>query len=245
MPGLGETDLVRSAPGVVRVAATGWWRAVNWTFENTTRAGGRIIKAAMDGQSPAQIAHDTGTELRSFARRALGVEASEPVYESAKHLSTEELRRRGAELLRQSADVRFREDMHPAFERVLDEIAPDEARILRFLAREGAQPTVDVRTNRPFGVGSELVAEGLSMIGELAGCRHPEKTKAYLNNLFRLGLLWLSRDPVEPARYQVIEVQPDVAAAMRRAGRSPKTVRRSVYLTPFGEDFCTVCLPEG
>ena len=26
-------------------------------------------------------------------------------------------------------------------------------------------------------------------------------------------------------------------------GRSPKTIHRSIHLTPFGEDFCRVCLP--
>jgi hypothetical protein len=66
----------------------------------------------------------------------------------------------------------------------------------------------------------------------------------YLNNLNRLGLIWFSREPIkEPKRYQVIEAQPDVADALQRAGRLGHTVRRSVHLTPFGADFCEVCLP--
>jgi hypothetical protein len=32
-------------------------------------------------------------------------------------------------------------------------------------------------------------------------------------------------------------------AANEKAARSPKTVQRSIHLTPFGEDFCAVCLP--
>ena len=59
------------------------------------------------------------------------------------------LRERGAELLRQSADVRYQEDAHPAYERILENLAPDEARILRLLALEGPQPAVDVRTGAP------------------------------------------------------------------------------------------------
>jgi hypothetical protein len=66
---------------------------------------------------------------------------------------------------------------------------------------------------------------------------------AYLNNLNRLGLVWFSREPVEDRlRYQVLEAQPDVGEAMRKAGRS-RTVRRSIHLTPFGHDFCETCLP--
>jgi hypothetical protein len=32
---------------------------------------------------------------------------------------------------------------------------------------------------------------------------------------------------------------------MRRAGRAARVVRRSIALTPFGDDFCRVCLPLG
>jgi len=153
------------------------------------------------------------------------------------------LRERGAELLRQSADVRIADDTHPAYERILEDLAPDEGRILRLLASEGPQPAVDVRTARPLKIGSKLVAAGLSMIAEQAGCRHRDRTHAYLNNLFRLGLIWFSRERLEdPRRYQVLEAQPDVVGAMREAGRGT-TVRRSIHLTPFGEDFCQLCLP--
>ena len=153
------------------------------------------------------------------------------------------LRARGAELLRRSADVEYEEDAHPAYERILEDLAPDEARILRFLASDGPQPAVDVRAHKALNVGSDLVAPGLSMIGPEAGARYLQRVPAYLNNLYRLGLIWFSREPLEdPLEYQVLEAQPDVIEAIREAGRA-KTVRRSIHLTPFGEDFCRVCLP--
>ena len=31
--------------------------------------------------------------------------------------------------------------------------------------------------------------------------------------------------------------------AKKKAGRSAKTVHRSIHLTTFGEDFCRLCLP--
>jgi hypothetical protein len=181
------------------------------------------------------------------ARRALGVEERpeppEPAEEPAAPPEHQSLRSRGAELLRRSADVDYEEDAHPAYERILGDLAPDEARILRFLAAEGPQPAVDVRAHKALNVGSDLVAPGLSMIGPQAGARYLERVPAYLNNLYRLGLIWFSREPLEdPLEYQVLEAQPDVIEAMRDAGRG-KTVRRSIHLTPFGEDFCRVCLP--
>ena len=48
----------------------------------------------------------------------------------------------------------------------------------------------------PLKSTSALVAAGLNMIGTGSGCRHPDDVPAYLNNLFRLGLIWFSREPL-------------------------------------------------
>jgi len=83
----------------------------------------------------------------------------------------------------------------------------------------------------------------LTMIAAQAGCRHPDRVPAYLNNLHRLGLIWFSKEPIEDAAaYQVLEAQPEVLAAIKRAPRA-RTVQRSIRLTPFGRDFCEACLP--
>jgi hypothetical protein len=116
------------------------------------------------------------------------------------------------------------------------------ARELLNLAEEpvAAVPTVDVRAGLP--MATHLVAPGLNMIGAEAGARYGDRVPAYLNNLYRLGLIWFSREPLEPHRYQVLEAQPDVLAALR-SGRQSRTMRRSIHLTPFGQDFCETCLP--
>jgi Abortive infection alpha len=236
-----------SPAGLLRIAANAGLSTAQWMVNTTVHTGSRVVRGLAAGESPVRIVASLGADLRSAAESALGVPRPAPPVPppaAAEHHSTAaELRARGAELLRRSADVHFVDDMHPAYERILGELTPDEARILRLLATEGPQPTVDVRTNRPLGIGSELIEAGLSMIGRQAGVRNLGRTKAYLNNLFRLGLIWFSREEVEPSRYQVVEVQPEVQSAMAKAGRAPKTVRRSVHLTPFGEDFCHTCLP--
>ncbi|APE38772.1 hypothetical protein BOX37_27080 [Nocardia mangyaensis] len=155
------------------------------------------------------------------------------------------MRRRGDALLARSADVYFTEDVHPAYDRILDEIAPDEARILRFMALNGPQPSVDVRTNRPLGIGSELVQGDLTSVPEQAGVRYPDRSRSYLINLNRLGLTLTSDDPVVLSRYMVLEVQPVVETALKKAGRAPKIVRKSLRLSEFGEDFCRTCFTIG
>lgn len=230
-----------AAPGLLRLAGGAFVRTAQWTADAGVRAASRVAQAATSGESAAELIGDVRGGAREQARRFLGLgDVVEPQpADDGRH----SLRERGAELLDRSADVAIEEDAHPAYERILDELAPDEARILRLLAVEGAEPAVDVRTASPLGVGSELVAPGLTMIGARAGCRHTERVPAYLNNLYRLGLVWFSREPVsDPLRYQVLEAQPEVTAAVRGARRG-KTVRRSIHLTPFGEDFCATCLP--
>jgi abortive infection alpha-like protein len=240
--GSASWSLRSAAPGLVRFAATASVRTTGWTVGTSLRTGTRITRAIVSGEAPAAVAELALTELRKTALGVLGIadaRESDPVPEIGTPGS---LRARGAELLRRSADVHVEEETHPAYAHILDELTPDEARILRCLALEGSQPTVDVRSG-PLPVGSQLIAPGLSMIGAHAGCRHVDRVPQYLNNLRRLGLIVISPEPVEnPLRYQVLEAQPDVAAAMREAGLA-RTVRRSVHLTPFGEDFVEMCLP--
>jgi hypothetical protein len=254
-PAASNGSPLRAVPGLIRIGTSAGWRTAEWTLNAYLEAISRLMRAAAAGESAAELFERTGDELRGYLRGLLGlldgnvpegpVAAPEAAPEAgdSSNGTIASLRERGAELLRRSADIHYEEETHPAYERILENLAPDEARILRLLAIEGPQPAVDVRTARPFGVGSELVAPGLTMIAEAAGCRRLDNLRAYLNNLYRLGLIWFSREPVgDHLRYQVLEAQPDVQAAMEEAGRG-RTVRRSIHLTPFGEDFCQTCLP--
>jgi hypothetical protein len=153
------------------------------------------------------------------------------------------LRVKGQELLYKSRDVSYEEDAHPAYERLVESLAPDEARILRLLLFSGPQPSVDVRTGGPLGlITSRLLAPGLTMIGPRAGLRYVDRVPSYLTNLNRLGLVWFSRETLrDPERYQVLEAQPAVLEAVHSV-RAAKLVRRSIHLTPFGEGFCRAAL---
>ena len=241
--------VARAAPGVFRLAARSSAHLLEWGMKVSVDTAREVTRSMATGTLPTELVRRAVGDLRDAGRQALGRPSQAEEAGSPRRQPTipsaEMLQARGAELLYRSADVWYTEDVHPAYERILGEMAPDEARILRFLAAEGPQPSIDVRTGRPFGIGSELIAGGLSMIGLRSGVRDLGRANAYQNNLFRLGLIWFSREEVDPSRYQVVEVQPDVAAAIKAAGRVPRIVRRSIHLTPFGEDFCRTCLPSG
>jgi hypothetical protein len=242
-----DVSLLRATPTLMRMTAGAYVRTAQWGIATSVRVGTRMVRAAASGESPNQLMQEAGSEVRDYARHFLGMpNGSDPLEAEDVPPPPHDvaLRERGAELLARSADVDYEEPAHPAFERILEELAPDEARILRFLCREGAQPSVDVREAKPLGIASQLIEGGLTMVGTESGCRYLDRVPAYLNNLYRLGLIWFSREPLEdPLTYQVLEAQPEVIQAMGRT-RS-KTVRRSIRLTPFGEDFCDTCLPMG
>jgi hypothetical protein len=249
---------LQDAPAVARVFAGVGWRAAKWGLGASARTGARLARAAADPVLAVEVISDVGNELRTYARDLLGVtELDERVRQlmpaqngaggqrssNGRGPDDGALRVQGALLLRAAARVDPEEHAHPAYARILTELAPDEGRILRLVATDGAQPSVDVRATNLLGVATDLIAPGLNMIGAQAGCQHRDRVPAYLNNLERLGLIWFSREPIEnPIAYQVLEAQPEVMEAIKRAPRA-RTIQRSINLTPFGEDFCRVCLP--
>jgi hypothetical protein len=217
-----------------------------------------VVRSALAGESASQIVEEIAAETSDAARRALGLDKP-PAGMSPALASPSSVNARGARAVRStgasptslpemfaslldiSADVHHVETGHPAYVRLLTELAPDEARILRLFAQKGAQPAVDVRTKKPFGVGTRLLAPGITMIGLNAGCADPDRVPAYLNNLNRLGLIWFSRESVTNVdEYQVLEAQPEVIEAITSVKRAT-TVLRSIELTAFGKNFCGLC----
>ena len=96
----------------------------------------------MDGDTSVELAERTAGSLRSLARTALGMTedsvreivsyvpiANPPEDDAERRMvasaGVAELRRRGDALLAMSADVNFDDDVHPAYSRILGELAPD------------------------------------------------------------------------------------------------------------------------
>jgi hypothetical protein len=258
LPSPGE--VAAALPGLARIAASTWLNAAQWSLLTSARTGRRLVAATRDPAAAAELAAELGVTVGTVTDLARAVASGVPLPDAlaaAVQLEAEQashdddpadsLRERGADLMARSRDVWQEDEEHPAYARILGDLAPDEARVLMLLLRSGPQPSVDVRTGGPAGrVHSQLIAPGLTMIGARAGCRYVERVPAYLNNLHRLGLVWFSREQLtDPMEYQVLEAQPDVLAALH-AQRFTKVVRRSIHLTPFGDDFCRAVLaPAG
>jgi hypothetical protein len=253
-----EPIALEALPGVARIAASSALNTAEWSLGTWLRVVRRLVAAASDPDEARVLAHDLGVAASTVGDLLGDIASGTPVAvalgrwgEAQAPVSDDErrsresaaLRAKGQQLLARSRDLDNHDDTHPAYDRILDELAPDEARILLLLSTGGPQPAVDVRTGGPVGlVSSELVAPGLTMIGARAGVRYAADVPAYLNNLSRLGLIWFSREQLhDPTAYQVLEAQPDVLDALHSVTFA-KVVRRSIRLTPFGDDFVAATL---
>src|SRR5690242_6889237 len=172
---LAEPDVLTTlVPALARLSVRTWMRGAAWGVGTSVRAGRRLARAAVDPDAATELVLEVRKELRGYAREFLGVnEIDEQVQLLAPAVSATTLSRRGrrngritegqvlrqlgAELLKQAADVYEEEATHPAYARILSELAPDEARILRVLTVDGPQPLVDVRATNLIGIGSQLV----------------------------------------------------------------------------------------
>ncbi|WP_378734016.1 Abi-alpha family protein [Nocardia brasiliensis] len=232
---------VRAATGVARVAWTAMTGVTAWGVGTAVGVTSTVVQRSIQGVPPREVLAEAESEVRDRVRRALGF--PEAPNEPAAH-AVPTLREQGAALLRLSASTHGEDEHHPAFAGMLAELTPDEARILRFLHLDGAQPSIDIRTGRPRALGAERVGSMLTLVGEHAGLRFPNRIQQYLTNLRRLGLVEHLREPVgNPHRYQLLEAQGPVRELLKRSGFGTKVIYRSVALTGFGGDFVRTCLP--
>ncbi|MQY29867.1 Abi-alpha family protein [Nocardia aurantia] len=234
---------VRAAAGIVQVTVSAVTEAAGWGVGTALGVTGTVLRGSIAGRPPREVLSEAGEQLRDSVRRALGVPtgSQRPLPESPT------LRQQGAELLRLSASVHTDPDEeHPAYARMLTELTPDEARILRLLYLDGAQPSLDIRSRRPLRPGISHGEFGFTLIAVDAALSQPERVDPYLTNLGRLGLITVTPDPLgNPARYQLLESQPEVRKVLQQNSFGTKVRHRSITLTAFGKDFVRRCLPVG
>ena len=232
-----------AAAGLAKTAGSEFWKALSSLGVGPLDAASNVAKQVTVTNSASAIVDGGVRVVKRLAQP--GLNSDMPVdarVGASRRDEADILRKRGTKLVGISHKPELQlHNVHPSFSRILDELTPDEARIVRFLAVAGPQPVIDIRTKTLFQIGSELLGSRISMIAEMAGCRWWDRDRHYFANLSRLGLLRFSTEPVDDfRRYALIEVQPAAVLAMAKAKRSI-SIYRSLRLSEFGHQFVDVC----
>lgn len=128
----------------------------------------------------------------------------------------------------------------PGLVDIVAALTPDEARILRHLGTTGPVATLDLFAVSLVGRGATMELPKVCLVGQRAGCVHPERTATYLANLERLGVVRAVGQPVEDAgEYQLLEGTSEYKGRAdelrQQATVRPKGRRGQLLLTPLGE----------
>ncbi|MBD3175806.1 MAG: DUF4393 domain-containing protein [Armatimonadia bacterium] len=162
---------------------------------------------------------------------------------------SEDLRDMYVKLLATAMDKETALDAHPAFARILSEMTPDEARIMRVFATDHAsRPAITLDARLSSGQGEAVHVRHFSLLGIEAECEYPESTPVYLSNLVRLGLLEIPGDTsvADRSRYAPLQKSETFLAFVKEIegmpDREPHIHREAVSLTNMGHRFCDVCV---
>ena len=122
---------------------------------------------------------------------------------------------------------------------LVDELVPDEARILAALSDGSSYPLVHIA--RP-GVGSyqKLVLENASSVGRAAGVALPDRVHLYVSHLRRLGLVEAGpEDHSLKDEYDILLTEPGLRAMIAAMGKGPRgarIIRRTVRMSDLGRE---------
>lgn len=108
------------------------------------------------------------------------------------------------------------------FHKVLDQLVPDEARIISALSDGSAAPLLHVYARTRAGLVGEVVLENMSLVGKTANLALPQLTPMYVSHLLSLGLVETGpEDSVLKDEYEILAADTSVLAAVKKAGRGP------------------------
>ncbi len=131
------------------------------------------------------------------------------------------------------------------FHRVVDQLTPDEARIVGALADGQVVPLVHVYGWTRAGILGAPTLRNASLIGKLANVNLPELTPFYITRLRALGLVDVGPEvPDQKDDYQILMADPGVMKAVKKASRTPltaRTERHSLQLSDLGLELWETC----
>lgn len=172
-----------------------------------------------------------------------------PALQNASITEDRDIRKLYANLLANSMNKVVRNGIHPGFVEIINQLCPDEAKILVQFYKEKVVPTITLRSQNERGEGVDIVKD-FSNISERAQCEYPLKVKMYFDNLIRLGLIETSMlsSLTDKTLYDPLKNHPYVVSKKYKIEKSvgeynkPDFTESFLRLTDFGYEFCEKCV---
>ena len=134
------------------------------------------------------------------------------------------------------------------YAKLLRELVPDEARILSALSDGSASALVHIE-RRGILAANRRRLENASSIGRTAALTLPHLTPTYITHLLRLGLVEIGPEAPElKLDYEALLAERPVREALKAAETGPvppRTLRRTLLLSPLGSELWKVCSSGG
>jgi len=153
-----------------------------------------------------------------------------------------------ANLIANSMDKETIKKAHPGFVEIIKNMTADEGLILKVFIPNIYKPIMDVKLKMKKGIGGEHnLVNNYSLIGEEAGCKYPDLTPKYIDNLCRLGLLHMpaGRHLVEPYAYDIL-IKTDEYEKFKVQHETEHTgiteIKKYIELTELGTQFKEACV---
>lgn len=171
-----------------------------------------------------------------------------PVVESLKFAANEEvLRELYTNLLATSIDSQTAHNAHPGFVQIIQNISPDEAKILQFFSTSDTQPIIEVKAVSKKG-GFFILCRNFSQIAKKANCQHLSLSSNYIDNLCRLGLFeipegkYLHDEKIYDELKQDSQMEFYHNQIKGDDDLSMDYVKKAIALTDLGKQFCSACV---
>jgi hypothetical protein len=181
-----------------------------------------------------------------------------PTIDAMKYYGSEsDLRDLFANLLVCSMDARTAATAHPAFVEIIKQLSPDEAKMLKYLARRAhtTYPIIYVsRCRRALkhdttSFETEIVADDIfgpySILGRYAGCLHLSLLPSYITNLVRMQVINLDTEQIyDELRDELLDDEVIKRYKARYGTREYEYRDKTGYMitTPLGDKFLDACV---
>ncbi|RHW28669.1 DUF4393 domain-containing protein [Nocardioides immobilis] len=126
------------------------------------------------------------------------------------------------------------------FGKIIDQLVPDEARIIGALSDGSVSPMLHVYARTISGGGGDPILENASLVGKMANVSLPQMTPVYVGHLLSLGLLETGpEDNQLKDEYQILGADSAVLRALKKGKRGPmeaKVEKYTIRLSVLGRD---------